>query len=352
MYRVYWTITSSLGQNECEEYYNNELNVSIKKDKPITKSILFEIDNQTNYTLIRKVLNDNHTAWKKYPPEKILPKSLTTMNARGNIALSGPRGMIEYKLEGTDSNFQILFHNPVIGKANIKIIESKNSLCKIESSYTPQKDIYCKIRLLPMFENNEDKFNGAHGIFGLPIHVVLEKEKCSSKVPKIVKVTVENILLQIKDIEKGIWNKPGKYSEIVEIVELLNSLSADKLDIYSVHSLCHVMKMFLRELNPSLIPNELINSFIGIKYTENPLENFKKFIFSLPDGNRQTFQMIVDMLYILHKSDKEEYPSINLAVVFGQLFFPGNQKASRDVSIFVSEALMELIECYGRISFE
>lgn len=81
-------------------------------------------------------------------------------------------------------------------------------------------------------------------------------------------------------------------------------------------TVCSAIKLYLRELEPPLIPYAIYDDFMGLLATEDPTASLKAFIEGLPSLHKSAFAMIMQHLKkVSDKSSVNQMTPSNLGIV-------------------------------------
>lgn len=314
---------------------------TISRTTSAVKSIFMQIDNTTDHVLLRWSVNTQHTQWKILPPEKIYSKSSDSLFAYGDGQVSGVLGSLVYKIENTTGFITIDFVNPLIGKTSLHVKDqwTRTKLIDTCIDYKPQSHINAQIQFVP---HNVDIESQELSIFGLPLNVVLQKERTSEPV---ILTIVSNLIHGQHSNTVGLWTTTATFKEVQDIKNKLSEGNIERLHQNSIYSLCFVLKSFLRELTPQLIHGEFLERFLQIE--EFNVNTIRSFMESLPMDIQRTLNTTNKILVHLHTTNNIAYPMELLSTIFYPLLFSKYSISCVDTSdrlFFGYKAMLENYE--------
>lgn len=292
---------------------------SVQKSFYSSRALVLDLKNQTDYVLVRWNVETQHSSWKVLPPEFIYPGDSHQIQVCGDGQASGLHGRITFRIEETNNFFILLFDNPFLGKAHLQLKSQWSSVpfIGINSSYNAGGQMTGLVEFFSPPQLEKD-LESAKGIFGLPLDIVLKKEG-REDIPKIVHVVEKQIDLNYRNVE-GLWRDTVNLKEVIEVQRALDDLGDEKdLLSYSIHSLCYVMKKFLRELSPKLISASYLNRYLEMESITG--DSIQSFIDSLPHSIGETFKYVTGLLNLLHRANATMYPAEDLATIFCPVVF-------------------------------
>jgi len=156
------------------------------------------------------------------------------------------------------------------------------------------------------------------GIFGVDFNELLVEEPVPFLVSQCTQWILENGVH-----EEGIFRMSGSMEEIQSAKKGLRA-SDSRVDFSkcSVHSVCDLLKVFLRELPEPLIPWEfhsVLKDAMREVETTDDLKSAKEIIKLIPVANQQFLNYLFEFLKVVAQEDNK-MSSENLAIIFTAIF--------------------------------
>jgi hypothetical protein len=269
-------------------------------------------------------------------------------DSEGNIT---PRGSINRVISSTNLNEKPAINPPnlqpqsssdSIASAGFKALNLSSSALKRTNSKMPDLVTVARAR-----------------IFGVPLKVIIERENTRTYLPIIVEKIVEHLTKYGVD-DPWLFRKPGYLHEVKFLRNQFDANSKASLDFknYSLHSLAHLLKIFLKELETPIIPLNLnvkyssyILSHLGSNSTMSFSVFMSEFLTQIPELNLTLYQYLCKFFVIL--VEKGNYDVDSLANIFGPLICrekPSSDPNIPDLSLAVRRTLRDVILNYRSIS--
>ncbi|KAI5722104.1 hypothetical protein M8J76_003778 [Diaphorina citri] len=192
-----------------------------------------------------------------------------------------------------------------------------------------------------------------HRVFGVPLSQLSSSD---GKVPSLVDRLITTIELRGIYTE-GIYRKSGIHSKIQELKTKIDEgkLPELELEVYSVHILANLLKLFLREMPEPLLTFEYYEEFLrAADLTEDRVSTLFSILKTLPKPNFDLMErLIFHLARVAYHEEANRMTPNSLAIVFApcilrQRHFPA-QDALSDISrqtlcieLIISEQLKKL----------
>ncbi|KAL0486979.1 Rho GTPase-activating protein [Acrasis kona] len=218
---------------------------------------------------------------------------------------------------------------------NQKDKESQYLLRLRDSTYTKELTTYFEHGLQTLNNMNNavkqietrlaepPKRDTATNIFGIPLVDVLGRYTEPGPIPLQIEHCLQFLEANLK--EPGIFRIPGHALEVERIKSLLEdgeSPDFASMEITNkIHSVCGVVKQYIRDLPEPLLTFERFDSFIMASRMTDPDEQFvylKKLVDDLPPNNKHLLSRITHTLELVEShQDENKMNAHSIAISFG-----------------------------------
>ncbi|XP_046362909.1 rho GTPase-activating protein 18-like [Haliotis rufescens] len=194
-----------------------------------------------------------------------------------------------------------------------------------------------------------------HGLFGVPIHILLENDQRRAPNVKIPLIFQELIRFLEKEglRTEGILRVPGAVSRVKHLRHELE----EKFYLGNFHwkdvwpnDAAALMKQFIRDLPIPLLTYDYIDAFPQVKSIKTTLEQLRclnLLVLLLPDEHRETLRVLLRFLRKIVSSSKDNKMSLsNVAMIMAPNLFLG--PATRNKSLSIEQK--ELSKAHGTSS--
>eukprot|EP01102_Stenamoeba_stenopodia_P007710 TRINITY_DN2171_c0_g4_i1.p1 TRINITY_DN2171_c0_g4~~TRINITY_DN2171_c0_g4_i1.p1 ORF type:complete len:881 (-),score=233.52 TRINITY_DN2171_c0_g4_i1:160-2700(-) len=162
-----------------------------------------------------------------------------------------------------------------------------------------------------------------HGFFGETIRdgLLVDGQRKYCVTPLIADITKE-IETRALDVE-GLFRIAGSYDELEKLKAIYEARDKPKISEYNPHTLCGVIKHYLRSLSEPLVPFDLYDTFVQLGPLPEPLSpeqiiTLKSLLDKLPCANRALLKHLCKFLRVVaKKSDINKMTTDNLSIIFG-----------------------------------
>lgn len=164
------------------------------------------------------------------------------------------------------------------------------------------------------------KHQQALPVFGVTIEEAVQRSMLPDGVqlPRIIRECI--IQLEDKGLsQEGIYRLSGVKSKIEQLKELYNQGKNADLDEFEPNILAGLIKLFIRELTDSILPEEIAQRFeeaAAIPNRQEKISQFKKLIPELPVPNKTLLSwLMVHMLHVLQKGPENKMSIQSIGIV-------------------------------------
>ncbi|XP_067666993.1 rho GTPase-activating protein 18-like [Haliotis asinina] len=181
-----------------------------------------------------------------------------------------------------------------------------------------------------------------HGLFGVPIHILLENDQRRAPNAKIPLIFQELIRFLEKEgvRTEGILRVPGAVSRIKhlrhELEEKFYMGTFHWKDVWP-NDAAALMKQFIRDLPIPLLTYDYIDAFPQVKSIKTTLEQLRclnLLVLLLPDEHRETLRVLLKFLRKIVTYSKDNKMSLsNVAMIMAPNLFLGPSTRNKSVSI-------------------
>eukprot|EP01119_Soliformovum_irregulare_P019090 TRINITY_DN5984_c0_g1_i1.p1 TRINITY_DN5984_c0_g1~~TRINITY_DN5984_c0_g1_i1.p1 ORF type:complete len:439 (-),score=77.82 TRINITY_DN5984_c0_g1_i1:15-1139(-) len=188
------------------------------------------------------------------------------------------------------------------------------------------------------------------GIFGTPIHEILERE--GGAAPYVVRRCVEDLKERGNGVS-GLFTVPPNQKHVETLTARFESGKEVSFDGMDVHATGGILKKFLRESPPLFgfdnYPRllELHAEWKDLEDTDVAVYKTKSLISALPSGNRSTLRYLFQFFAHLNETDPSNMTLKRLAMVFGSLLM-----RPRKISVDALDELIDIYDLFGMVLTE
>ncbi|XP_046855103.1 ralA-binding protein 1-like isoform X2 [Xenia sp. Carnegie-2017] len=159
-------------------------------------------------------------------------------------------------------------------------------------------------------------------VFGVSLHEAVKRSMLPDgvQIPRIIR----ECIMEIEDkglSQEGIYRLSGVKSKIEMLKDIYNQGKTVDLDDFEPNILAGLIKLFIRELTDTLLPDEVAQKFedaAAMPSRSEKINQFKELILELPAPNRTLLSwLMVHMLHVLQKGAENKMSVQNIAALFG-----------------------------------
>jgi len=194
-----------------------------------------------------------------------------------------------------------------------------------EGNVQPKQKKKIKIETKPPTSPSAPRKETKHSnpSFGINVDSLMQKQKATNptlEIPIVLNSLIEAFFKMDNKIE-GIFRVPANATEVKEVKDKIDQGFTDSGMIVSfcsnVHTICALLKLWLRELPDPIIPNSVYNNA-----TEN-VEKANDVFQNLPPYNKTVITIVIQLIKELSKQDLVQTTKMdvdNLSMVFAPSF--------------------------------
>lgn len=162
-----------------------------------------------------------------------------------------------------------------------------------------------------------DKYPEFPVIFGTPIENLYRGE---SGAPHFIEVIFEFIANHIE--QEGVFRINGNRQNVIEMANLLRFPQCSVPPFADVFDVISLLKKFLLELPEPLLSPDIMNRY----FHPNEIETFKDVLAKIPEVNRKTFLLIIELLCLTLQNNKSNKMTMaNLTICFQTPLFKNHE---------------------------
>ncbi|XP_046855110.1 ralA-binding protein 1-like isoform X3 [Xenia sp. Carnegie-2017] len=157
-------------------------------------------------------------------------------------------------------------------------------------------------------------------VFGVSLHEAVKRSMLPDgvQIPRIIR----ECIMEIEDkglSQEGIYRLSGVKSKIEMLKDIYNQGKTVDLDDFEPNILAGLIKLFIRELTDTLLPDEVAQKFedaAAMPSRSEKINQFKELILELPAPNRTLLSwLMVHMLHVLQKGAENKMSVQNIGIV-------------------------------------